>query len=454
MVIRSRFVVLLLTLTIFVAAVTWINKNRNTSSDGFGNEGRKLNFMPTLDLSCWKQNKPSSCNTPAPTDKPTLRPSTSFKPSAAIVTSAPVVPNQYSIIKIDSWESKGYCTNGIPAPTKQSYETKDECCKEFTSGSDDGYQQCLSFKAVQLGSCNGFNQDSCEGNPFCVYQEDECKMLCEGRDKVDCEKRGECLYISQTNFCTMTEDQYELVGCTVHTSETECSRYKNCNWVQRAIKNQGQCQSFCDFTEKKCRKEFPRECKWDEEGNTKRCKFVLPEGEDIYQSVTPSFSPTMSRYCLNIRKNDVCNANLPRCKWMNEINEKNKKCRYACETVDKQSQCSKTECTWDEEFGCLPRHQDYCETLGKGRCERTNQCAWIGTGGQSSKNKRGKEGCVSRCSADDKSMCGKKSMCEWDPTTSVCRYNKDLDFQLSDFDSSSSTSERFVHKKKKHIMGS
>jgi len=431
MMVGSRCIVSLVTLTILAATLTWINSINSHSSSGLfrkielnnGNEGRRLQF---LDLSCWIAGEPLGCNTPAPTKAPTpiptpplvpldssllqaptnkpttLKPSTSSNTAPSTPKPTPtVVPNNYSVIK---WDSGGYCTNSIPSTPGFGYTTKTDCCKSFASGSQEKLNKCLSFEAVQLDACTGLNKDSCDASPVCNFDLDQndCKMMCEGRDKDHCRKRHECLYLPLKNFCTMTEEQYQLASiykCTLQTSKTLCGKYPNCAWNHYANKRKGECQSLCGRVgnERKCT-EF-EECEWNEKAEM--CSFSQT---DIFNRASDD--------CKIITKKDKCKANLPRCRWQ----DNKSKCLNACEPLVEESNCSTRYCTWDIRFGCLPRYVGFCETLNEMQCVEPLQCML------KSENR-----CISRCRANDKSQCDKNTACWWELGTKVCRYNHDLD---------------------------
>jgi len=408
MLVKSKSFALLITLMIMLAAtLTWIdNTHRHSSTtDGtfdkielYGNEGRQRKLLdlscwlvgkppgcntpapapnsntPVLDLSCWQQNLPPTCKTPAPSKASTKKPTTS-RPSTSKTSSSPTKPTPpvgtyfYSSIEILEWKSNGYCTNTVPSVNGvPAFGTKEECCQDFAeSSTNESYRECLAFEAVELDSCDGLKKDACKGSPQCDYNHyrDECKMMCEGRGANHCRAQDECQYLPLKSFCTMTEEQYQLVQCTFIDSRIECGKNRDCDWNHYALNKQGQCQSKCgrEETESECKE--VGECAWDKEKEF--CNYVISSID------APTPAPGLSRYCLNIRNKDKCNANLPRCKWMKSIG----KCQYACEATTKESDCSAKYCTWDKgSKSCVPKYEEYCGELSEGRCGESFQCEW------------------------------------------------------------------------------
>jgi len=389
---KSRFFwLLLVTLAIILAAtLTLINNNHATADRVFDktelndNKGqRKL-----VDLSCWVAGKPPGCNPPPTTNSPTKAP-TSKSPTTP---TPPPVTYKYSDVKIQDWDSKGYCTNTIP-PGWRSFDTKESCCKVLANSPDnDIFEKCMDFEAVPLNSCSGLSKDACKASPICDYDR-LCKMMCEGRDADHCKAQDECQYLSLKQFCTMKESQYQKASCARHISRTECGESPGCDWLYK----QGQCRSTCGWEETKSDCNEVGVCEWD--GRRKICNF---------DPSAPTPAPTLPRFCLNRRKKDKCNSYLPRCKWDNKIG----KCGYACEGKTKKSDCDAKYCTWENKE-CLPSYEDYCVNAGKRRCEESVQCEW----------KSNEEGCISRCPVNDKEGCDGKTTCKWDPTFEVCLYN-------------------------------
>ena len=380
--------------------------------------------MKDLDLTCWKQNLPPGCDTPKPTSKPTpsLRP-VSSAPAAAPQPTLPPVNYLFSAVRIEDWQSRGYCTNTIAEINGvAAYDTKQGCCQDLANGSNNVfYRMCMAIEPVQFDDCTGLNKVECKGSPSCEYNhyQDKCYMMCEGRDENHCRSRSECRYLPEANFCSLEEIQYQKLTCTQQGSKESCKEKSGCDWNHYAKNKQGQCQSACGQLETESACNAIGGCNWSKG----RCNFdILSDGETNAPTsatspgpTTPSprpsptgQTPSTSGYCANIRRQDQCKANLPRCKWV-----KNKdKCEFACETKTKKSECNTRLCTWGKNK-CLPKYEDYCDGLSEKRCGEPLQCEW--------ENKK----CMTRCQANNKRDCNRKSTCKWDNLAALCKYNHD-----------------------------
>ena len=368
----------------------------------------------TLDLSCWEQGLPEGCNpTRQPTDKPIPTPPATPKPTRRTPppTPAPTVPNPWFALKVKSWPDGGHCTNTVVQNKVTNYKDKFECC-ESEFGKDS--RACLAYYPAPSKECN-LDKDSCRSNPACNYNND-CRNVCDGRDGEYCQRQDKCLYVSTLGLCEMTVETFNTTYCERHMKKRECNKFNECTWNQIDKKN-GRCELLCGGLETEETCIANENCAWDEEGGN--CYYA---GEETAITQSPSPAPTVSRFCTNIRKKDKCKAYAPRCTW----NQYTGRCKYACELATEESDCDTTQCLWtegkdDEGPGtCLPNYTGYCETLESERkCDSTCQCEWVGDALSES------IGCINKCDAENANNCAKKTVCQWDATSEICRYNTD-----------------------------
>lgn len=375
-----------------------------------------------LDLSCWEQNLPEGCNpTPQPTDKPTPRPQTppaTPKPTLT-PTSSPTAPNAWFALKVKSWPDGGHCTNTVVQDTVTNYKNKIECCEaEFGKNS----RTCLTYYPASSNECN-LDKDTCRSNPACDYNNDqgECLNVCDGRDGQYCQNSDKCLYVSTLDLCEMTAQTFNATYCGRNIKKRDCNKFNECTWDQNDNEKNGRCVLLCGGPETKETCNEKEDCEWieDEEDEEKgECKYA---GQETPITQSPSPAPTVSRFCTNIRKRDKCKAYAPRCIW----NQYKGRCKYACELAREESDCDTAQCLWtegkDEGSGtCLPDYLGYCETLeSEGKCDGTCQCEWVGDALSES------IGCIYKCDAENANDCAKKTVCQWDATAEICRYNTD-----------------------------
>lgn len=424
MMLQPTSTLLLVALTIMLAAT--LTKHKIFDNNTESSVERQRILIP-FDLSCWVIGKPDGCNTPAitpapskaptvnPPPPPTPRPTTSSQTPPSAPSPLPPTDNYFwMVIQIDGWTGGGYCSNSVKSVAGVPvYGTREECCVEFAgSSAGEKYDLCIDFDPVPNDFCDGMNKDSCKNNAICEYNQfkQTCRMRCEGSDGNQCKQKVECQWVPLKSFCTMTEDQYQLAQCARLSSNTGCADKRGCIWDYYASNKQGECQSKCGRERKSntC-EEAGDDCYWDPK--KKKCYF------DVSMIDAPTPMPVLPRFCPNIRKQEECNANKPRCKW----NNNSKKCDYICEDISKKPNCKqKTKyCLWDNKEGkCWPKYEDYCEDLGAAACENTLQCEW-------------NKGCVSRCTSTKQQKCDNNDNepCFWDPEVNVCRYDQDLDTQ-------------------------